>query len=50
MIRVDVDAGHGAGKPTSKLLDEAADVWSFVMLNLGMTYKDQSKEPKLKGF
>jgi prolyl oligopeptidase len=38
LIRIDTDAGHGAGKPTSKMIDEAADVWSFVMQNLGMTY------------
>lgn len=37
MIRIDVNAGHGAGKPTSKLIDEWADVWSFVFHNLGMT-------------
>ena len=36
LIRVDVNAGHGAGKPTSKSIDEAADIWSFVMFNLGM--------------
>lgn len=38
LIRVDTDAGHGAGKPTSKSIDEAADIWSFVMQELGMTY------------
>lgn len=37
MIRIDVNAGHGAGKPTSKVIDEWADVWSFVFQNLGMT-------------
>ncbi|RYY52572.1 MAG: S9 family peptidase [Chitinophagaceae bacterium] len=39
LIRIDTDAGHGAGKPTSKMIDEAADTWSFVMQNLGMPYK-----------
>jgi prolyl oligopeptidase len=39
LIRVDVDAGHGAGKPTGKVIDEAADIWSFVMYNLGMEFK-----------
>lgn len=38
LIRIDTDAGHGAGKPTSKSIDEAADVWSFVMHNLGMPF------------
>lgn len=36
LIRVDVNAGHGAGKPTGKIIDETADVWSFVMWHLGM--------------
>jgi prolyl oligopeptidase len=29
LIRIDVDAGHGAGKPISKTIEEQADVWSF---------------------
>jgi prolyl oligopeptidase len=33
LIRIDVNAGHGAGKPTSKILDEHADVWSFILYN-----------------
>jgi len=36
LIRVDVDSGHGSGKPTSKILDEWADVYSFTMYNLGV--------------
>jgi len=40
LIRIDVDAGHGAGKPTSKTIDEASDVWSFVMWNLGMKFRE----------
>lgn len=31
LIRVDTNAGHGAGKPTNKQIDEATDSWSFVM-------------------
>ena len=36
LIRIDEKAGHGAGKPVSKVIDEAADIWSFVFYNLGM--------------
>lgn len=38
LIRIETQAGHGAGKPTAKLIEEAADIWSFIMVNLGMTY------------
>ncbi|MES2514193.1 MAG: prolyl oligopeptidase family serine peptidase [Bacteroidota bacterium] len=38
LIRVDVNAGHGAGKPTDKQIEEFADMWSFVFFNLGMSY------------
>ncbi len=36
LIRIDKKAGHGAGKPTSKLIDEATDQWAFTFYNLGM--------------
>jgi prolyl oligopeptidase len=36
LIRIDVNAGHGSGKPTTKQIDEFADMWSFVFYNLGM--------------
>lgn len=36
LIRIDVDAGHGAGKPLSKTIDESADIWAFVFEHLGM--------------
>ncbi len=39
LIRIETKAGHGAGKPTSKQIEEAADVWSFVMYNMGMEMK-----------
>lgn len=40
LIRIDSKAGHGAGKPTSKTIEEAADIWSFVLYNLGMDFKE----------
>jgi prolyl oligopeptidase len=35
LIRVDTDAGHGAGKPVSKLIAERADVLAFLEHALG---------------
>ena len=39
LIRIDVKAGHGAGKPISKIIDAQSDMWSFVMYHLGMQPK-----------
>ncbi len=39
MVRIDTNAGHGAGKPTSKTIEEEADVWAFTMYNLGMVWE-----------
>ena len=39
LIRVDVSAGHGAGKPTSKKIDEVADLLSFMFYNFKITPK-----------
>ncbi|MBR9920525.1 MAG: S9 family peptidase [Bacteroidetes bacterium] len=33
VIRIETDAGHGAGKPTSKIIEEQADLWSFLFYN-----------------
>jgi prolyl oligopeptidase len=37
LIRIDTNAGHGSGKPISKLIDEQADIFTFLFYNLGMT-------------
>lgn len=39
LIRIETMSGHGAGKPTSKQIQEATDVLSFMMYNLGVNYK-----------
>ena len=45
LIRIETDAGHGAGKPISKIIDENADVFAFALYNMGIKelkskYKD----------
>jgi prolyl oligopeptidase len=35
MIRIESRAGHGAGKPTAKLIEEASDRWGFLLHHLG---------------
>ncbi|MEP6616713.1 MAG: prolyl oligopeptidase family serine peptidase [Ginsengibacter sp.] len=40
LIRIETKAGHGAGKPTGKQISEAADIWSFIMYNLKMDFKE----------
>lgn len=39
LIRIDSKAGHGAGKPIAKVVDEYADIYSFIYHNLGITPK-----------
>lgn len=36
LIRIDSNAGHGAGKPTAKIVDEFADIYSFIYYNMGI--------------
>jgi prolyl oligopeptidase len=36
LIRIETKAGHGAGKPTSKIIDEIADRWTFLVKTLEM--------------
>ena len=37
LLRLESQAGHGAGKPVSKVLEELVDSWTFVFTELGMT-------------
>ena len=38
LIRVETKAGHGAGKPMTKVIEEAADRWAFLVKILGIDY------------
>lgn len=36
LIRIETKAGHGAGKPTSKIIEQIADQWAFLVKHLSM--------------
>ncbi|MDQ1089677.1 prolyl oligopeptidase [Siphonobacter sp. SORGH_AS 1065] len=36
LIRIETSAGHGAGKPTAKIIEEQADKWAFMFENMGI--------------
>lgn len=44
LLRVEPKAGHGAGKPISKILNEQTDIWSFLLWQLGVNNKLASSE------
>ena len=39
LIRIDTKAGHGGGKPLTKVLEEQADIYSFILYNMGVKFK-----------
>ncbi len=43
IIRIDTKAGHGGGKPISKVLEEQADIYSFILYNMGVNYPKDAK-------
>ncbi|MCW5555863.1 MAG: S9 family peptidase [Verrucomicrobiae bacterium] len=45
LIRIETKAGHGAGKPTAKLIEEAADKWAFLVKELGVWVSQTPTEP-----
>jgi prolyl oligopeptidase len=46
LIRIDVRAGHGAGKPTTKLIDQYADEMAFLVRELGVSASAPAAEPR----
>jgi prolyl oligopeptidase len=47
LIRIETNAGHGAGTPVSKTIEQYADIFGFTLYNMG--YKDLPKNTKIKG-
>ena len=41
LIRIDSNAGHGAGTPTDKLVEQYADIYSFTLTNMGVEKIDE---------
>lgn len=39
LIRIETNAGHGAGKPTDKAIEEIADKWAFMFYVMGLEYR-----------
>jgi len=40
LARIETKAGHGAGKPITKVIEESTDLWSFIFYNLGMKFRE----------
>ena len=36
LIRIETNAGHGAGTPTSKIIQQYADIYGFTLYNMGV--------------
>jgi prolyl oligopeptidase len=47
LIRIETNAGHGAGTPVSKTIEQYADIFGFTLYNMG--YKDLPNKTKVKG-
>jgi prolyl oligopeptidase len=45
LIRIETKAGHGAGKPTAKVIEEQTDRWAFLVHTLHMQLPAQSPSP-----
>jgi prolyl oligopeptidase len=44
LIRIETNAGHGAGKPTMKIIEEQVAKWIFMFDNMGIEYKYEEQK------
>jgi prolyl oligopeptidase len=49
LIRIETDAGHGAGTPVSKTLEQYADIFGFTLYNMGFDVLPSKTKEKVKG-
>ena len=40
LIHVDTKSGHGAGKPTSKVIEESSMIYAFIASRIGAAWRD----------
>ncbi|MEE8111637.1 MAG: prolyl oligopeptidase family serine peptidase, partial [Acidobacteriota bacterium] len=46
LLRVEIKAGHGAGKPTSKIIEEQSDIYAFLFQTLGIQADPEVRSSK----
>jgi prolyl oligopeptidase len=49
LIRIETDAGHGAGTPISKTIEQYADIYGFTLYNMGFKVLPNKIDEKIKG-
>ncbi|WP_452230490.1 MULTISPECIES: prolyl oligopeptidase family serine peptidase [unclassified Lacinutrix] len=49
LIRIETDAGHGAGTPVSKTIEQYADTFGFILYNMGFDVLPSKSNEKIKG-
>ena len=49
LIRIETDAGHGAGTPVSKTIEQYADIFGFTLYNMGYDVLPSKTKEKIKG-
>jgi prolyl oligopeptidase len=49
LIRIETDAGHGAGTPVSKIIEQYADIFGFTLYNMGFEVLPSKIKEKIKG-
>ena len=45
LIRIETSAGHGAGKPTGKIMDETGDIFGFLVRSLNIDVPTEVVKP-----
>jgi len=49
LIRIETDAGHGAGTPVSKTIEQYADIFGFTLFNMGFDILPSEMKEKIQG-